>query len=194
MGAAKHTPEHTYTHKAHISIHSCRAVRSNLDSCREWIVMQRGGRWAQTGCQRAAARLCPTCLFLPCGVQLFTIPLLQVFFLSPITRPTIVTSPYLTKQIPGFLEQSTVLGDFSQTKHICVPLVALVLHANANRLFKWHRMWSSNSWWAKIKFNLKNAFKLCAFSGHTYLYDYTWWEAVRKLQVLLHLLVMTDTK
>lgn len=115
-------------------------------------------------------------------------------FFSPITRPTIVTSPFLTKQIPGLLEQSTVLGDYSQTKHICVPLVALVLHANANRLFKWHRMWSSNSWWAKIKFNLKNAFKLCAFSGHTYLYDYTRWEAVRKLQVLLHLLVMTDTK
>lgn len=115
-------------------------------------------------------------------------------FFSPITRPTIVTSPYLTKQIPGLLEQSTVLGDYSQTKHICVPLVALVLHANANRLFKWHRMWSSNSWWAKIKFNLKNAFKLCAFSGHAYLYDYTRWEAVRKLQVLLHLLVMTDTK
>lgn len=101
---------------------------------------------------------------------------------------------YLSKQIPGLLEKSTVLGDFSQTKHICVPLMALVLHANANRLFKWHRMWSSNSWWAKIKFNLKNAFKLCAFSGHTYLYDYTRWEAVRKLQVLLHLLVMTDTK
>lgn len=115
-------------------------------------------------------------------------------FFSPITRPTIVTSPFLTKQIPGLLEQSTVLGDYSQTKHICVPLVTLVLHANANRLFKWHRMWSSNSWWAKIKFNLKNAFKLCAFSGHTYLYDYTRWEAVRKLQVLLHLLVMTDTK
>lgn len=34
---------------------------------------------AQTGCQRAAARLCPTCLFLPCGVRLCTISLLQVF-------------------------------------------------------------------------------------------------------------------
>lgn len=81
MGAAKHTPEHTYTHKAHISIHSCRAVRSNLDSCREWIVMQRGGRWAQTGCQRAAARLCPTCLSL-WSPALHNPSLTGIFFLS----------------------------------------------------------------------------------------------------------------
>ncbi len=39
----KHTRERTNT-EAHVSIHGCRAVRSNLDSHREWIVMQRGGR------------------------------------------------------------------------------------------------------------------------------------------------------
>lgn len=64
MGAAKHPREHTYTQKKpHISIHSCRAVRSNLDSHREWIVMQTGGRGG--GTNRMSESCCSSLPDLP---------------------------------------------------------------------------------------------------------------------------------
>lgn len=154
MGAAKHPREHTYTQKkTHISIHSCRAVRSNLDSHREWIVMQTGGRGgAQTGCQRAAARLCPTCLFLPCGVRLCTISLLQVFLSLSIssgwTTAVTFSLPSFHQTDPRSLESKMEFRDqhfWSNNVNIDAKnsppraVALVVLHANAGSWVVWIR-------------------------------------------------------
>jgi len=179
--ALQNTCAHT---KAHVSIHSCRAVRSNLDSRFEWIVMQRGGRGAQTGCRRAAAHVCPTCLFLPCGGQRRTISPLQVFLVffppSPLKQTTIVTVPLLvflcSAPFPGVLKQNTVLGDYSlwsnnvntDTWSLHMSLEALELYANASRSFALHQMWSCTSCQPRPNLIFNNPLKF------RYVFRQTW--------------------
>lgn len=82
MGAAEPARERTYA-KTHISIHSCRAVRSNLDSYREWIVMQRGGRGGTNRMSESSRSSLPDLpLSSPRSPTRHSLCLSQVFFLS----------------------------------------------------------------------------------------------------------------
>lgn len=107
MGAAKHPREHTYTQKKpHISIHSCRAVRSNLDSHREWIVMQTGGRGGHKQDVRELLLVSARpASFFPVESDAAQSLCYRYFFLSPspLAGPQQLPFPFplSTKQIPG---------------------------------------------------------------------------------------------
>lgn len=92
-----------------------------------------GAGGAQTGCQIAAARLCLTCLSLPCGVC--TISLLQVFF-SPLTR---------AQQLP--LSFSLLSANSTKSKHSLGRLMSNIniRIRNPKLLLCWTLTWTGDS-------------------------------------------------